>query len=49
MCCFKVCNVPKGCSNREINHLGRGIQECKCGGNKVCMQVAKGTRVLISK
>lgn len=24
MCCFKACNVPIGCSNGEINHLGRG-------------------------
>lgn len=25
MCCFKICNVPIGCSNREINHLGVGV------------------------
>lgn len=24
MCCFKICNVPIDCSNRDINHLGVG-------------------------
>jgi hypothetical protein len=53
MCCFKVRNVPIGYSNWEINHLmGWGDAEGDSGmlawGNQ-SMQVAKGTRALISK
>lgn len=52
MCCFKICNVPIGCSNREINHVGVRVGVGDPGmleWGKPSTQVAQGTRVLISK